>query len=137
MADSIREQVVAAFAARINAQRCQQLDGNSDLPARAVWDTTETVTRAKYRKLTATVDLNVGYMAPVDRTKNQSVQGNAMLAELINDALTEDPTLGGLCKQIDYLESVIDYAEPGQNEIAILAGFQIVYEISNTDPFSQ
>lgn len=134
MPDSIREQVVQAFADRINAGRCLQLDGKGDLPARAVWDTTESADRLQYGKLQVSLDLNVGFMDNVDRD-NQSTQGNTMLAELLEDALNSDPTLGGLCSQINYVESVIDYAEPGQDQIAVLAVFQIVYEIDNASPY--
>jgi len=137
MPDSIREQVVAAFASRISAGRSIQLDGSSDLPARAVWDTSESSERLNYGKLQVSLDLNVGLMDNVNRQINQSVQGNAMLAELIDDALSSDPTMGGLCTQINYSDSVIDYPEPGQSQIAVLAVFQIVYEIDNASPYSQ
>ena len=137
MADSIREQIVEAFATRISATRSMQLDSNSDLPARSVWDTSESAERLNYGKLRVTLDLNVGFMDNVDRQVNQSTQGNTMLAELINDALNNDPTMGGLCTQINYADSVIDYPEPGQSQIAVLAVFQIVYEIDNASPYSQ
>lgn len=137
MPTSIREQIVQAFATRISATRAMQLDGNSDLPARAVWDTSESAERLSYGKIRVSLDLNVGFMDNVDRQVNQSTQGNTMLAALINDALSTDPTLGGLCTQINYSDSVIDYPEPGQSQIAVLAVFQIVYEIDNASPYSQ
>jgi len=137
MPDSIREQIVQAFATRISATRAMQLDGSTDLPARSVWDTSESAERLNYGKLRVTLDLNVGFMDNVDRQQNQSAQGNAMLAELINDALSNDPTMGGLCTQINYADSVIDYPEPGQSQIAVLAVFQIVYEIDNASPYNQ
>lgn len=140
MADSIREQVVQAFATRINAARTLQLDSSTNLPARAVWDTTESAERLQYGKLRMSLDLNVGFMAKVDRgdpTAPISKQGNAMLAELLEDALNNDPTLGGLCSQINYSDSVIDYPEPGQDEIAVLAVFQIVYETDSASPYSK
>jgi hypothetical protein len=84
-----------------------------------------------------TTEMNVGFMDNVNRSIDNSKQGNAMLADLLEDALNNDPTLGGLCSQINYSDSVIDYPEPGQNQIAILAVFQIVYETDNTSPFSQ
>ena len=136
MADSIREQVVAAFATRINADRALQLDGASELPAKAVWDFTETAERTRYGTLSITLGLSVGYMAEFDRVKGASKQGNEMLAELLEDALNNDPTMGGLTQSINYVESTVDYPEPGQNEIAILATFEIVYETSSTTPYS-
>lgn len=137
MPDSIREQIVQAFATRINATRAMQLDGNSELPARAVWDPSESAERLQYGKLRVTLELNVGFMDNVDRAENPSKQGNAMLAELLEDALNNDPTMGGLTSQINYSDSVIDFPEPGQSEIAVLAVFQIVYEIDSTSPFTQ
>ncbi len=137
MPDSIREQIVQAFATRISADRAVQLDGSSDLPARAVWDASESAERLQYGRLRLTMDLNVGFMDKVDRGINQSAQGNTMLAELINDALSSDPTLGGLCEQINHSDSVIDYPESGQSEIAVLAAFQIVYEIDSASPYTQ
>lgn len=137
MADSIREQIVTAFATRISATRAQQLDGHSELPARAVWDFSESAERTKYGTLQMTLGLSVGYMDKVDRNLNQSTQGNNMLAALLEDALNNDPALGGLASSINYLESTVDYPEPGQDEIAILATFEIVYETSSTSPYSQ
>lgn len=134
--DSIREKAVQAFADRINAGRCLQLDGHSELPARTVWDPTESAARTTYGKREVTVTLNVAAMAELDRSQNQSKQGNAMLAELQNDALNADPTLGGLCKSIDYTDSVIDYPEPGQNELMVLAVFELVYETDTASPYN-
>lgn len=137
MPDSIREQIVEAFATRISATRAIQLDGNSELPARAVWDPSESAERLQYGKLRVTLELNVGFMDNVDRATDPSKQGNAMLAALLEDALNNDPTMGGLASRVDYSDSVIDFPEPGQSEIAVLAVFQIVYEIDSTSPFIQ
>ncbi|MCK7542970.1 hypothetical protein MLC59_02140 [Marinobacter bryozoorum] len=135
MPTSIREQVVQAFANRISAGRTIQLDGNADLPARAVWDFSESADRTSYGALSLTLGLSVGYMAEFDRAKGASQQANEMLAALLEDALNNDPTLGGLAQSINYSDSTIDYPEPGQNEIAILASFEIVYETSATSPY--
>lgn len=136
MADSIREQVVATFANRIKAERARQLDGYSDLPARAVWDFSEEAERTKYGTLNITLTLSVGFMDTFDRSLGASKQGNLMLAELLEDALNDDPTMSGLANSINYMESTVDYPEPGQDEIAILATFEIVYETSATSPYS-
>lgn len=137
MADSIREQIVEAFATRIGAKRSEQLDGASELPARSVWDFTESADKTGYGTLRMTLGLSVGYMDQLDRALGASKQANTMLAALLEDALNNDPSLGGLAETISYLESTIDYPEPGQNEIAILANFEIVYETSNTTPYSK
>lgn len=135
MPDSIREQIVQAFADRINANRAQQLDNREELPARVIWDFAETAEKLKYRKYEITMSLNVGEMAKRDHAVNSSVQGNQMLAELLNDALASDQTLGGLCKHINYTDSVLDSPGDGQDEMIIQATFQIIYETSNTSPY--
>ncbi|ATN93339.1 hypothetical protein [Marinobacter phage PS3] len=135
MPDSIREQIVQAFADRVSAERGQQLNSREDLPMRVLWDPTETAEKLKYRKYEMTLTLNVGEMAKRDHTINASVQGNQQLAELLNDALNDDQTLGGLCKHISYTDSVLDSPDPGQTEMIILVTFQIVYETSNTTPY--
>lgn len=135
MVDSVREKAVQAFATRISAGRCLQLDGNSQLPARSVWDTTESATTTVYGTREMSVDMNVGYMANAN-WQGLSKQGNAMLAEIIDDAMNQDPTLGGLCKSINYSDSVIDYPEPGQDEIAVLVVFTLVYETDKTSPYT-
>lgn len=137
MPDSIREQIVQAFADRLNAERGQQLDSQEELPARVLWDPTETAEKTKYRKYEVTLTVNVGEMARRDFTINPSVQGNQMLAALLNDALSEDSSLGGLCKDISYTDSVLDSPDPGQSEMIILVTFQITYQTSNTSPYQQ
>lgn len=137
MPDSIREQIVQAFADRLNAERGQQLDSQEELPARVLWDPTETAEKLKYRKYEVTLTVNVGEMAKRDFTINPSVQGNQMLAALLNDALSEDSSLGGLCKDISYTDSVLDSPDPGQSEMIILVTFQITYQTSNTSPYQQ
>ncbi|MCD1631350.1 hypothetical protein [Marinobacter shengliensis] len=137
MPDSIREQIVQAFADRLDAERGQQLDSNEQLPARVLWDPTETAEKLKYRKYEVTLTVNVGEMAKRNLEINSSVQGNQMLAALLNDALSEDTTLGGLCKDISYTDSVLDSPDPGQGEMIILVTFQITYQTSNTSPYQQ
>lgn len=135
MPDSIREQIVQAFADRINAKRAGQLDNREELPARVIWDFAETAEKLKYRKYEITMSLNVGEMAKLDRSVNSSVQGNRMLAAVLNDALSGDQTLGGLCKHISYTDSVLDSPGDGQDEMIIQATFQVIYETSNTSPY--
>lgn len=135
MPDSIREQIVEAFATRLDADRAKQLDNRGQLPARVIWDFAETAEKLKYRKYEITMSLNVGEMAKRDRAINSSVQGNQMLAAILNDALASDQTLGGLCKHINYTDSVLDSPSPGQDEMIIQVTFQIVYETSNTSPY--
>ena len=76
-----------------------------------------------------------GSLIRTTNTQDRGVQGNQQLAQLLNAALNDDQTLGGLCKHISYTDSVLDSPDPGQNEMIILVTFQIVYETSNTSPY--
>lgn len=134
--DSIREQVVAAFATKISAERARTLDGECDLPARALWDITEDKEKTQYGQVRCSLEINVGYMAKRDG-RNASVQGNALLAELINDAISGDRTLGGLVESIAEAESTINYPQEGQSEIAVLVSFQVVYLHAIGSPYEQ
>jgi len=137
MADSIREQVVQAFAGRINAARAEQLDSEQELPARVIWDPSESAERLQFGKYEMTVTVNVAEMAERDLLVNSSVQGNAMLASILDDALNQDPTLGDLCKQINYSDSQIDSPDSGQTTMIVLVTFDIVYRTSNKSPYQQ
>lgn len=137
MADSIREQVVHAFATRLNAARAEQLDSEQELPARVFWDPSESAERQQFGKYEMTLTVNVAEMAERDSLVNSSVQGNAMLAAILDDALNQDPTLGDLCKQINYTDSQIDSPDAGQTTMIVLVTFDIVYRTSNTSPYQQ
>jgi len=137
MADSIREQIVAAFASRISALRAAQLDGEMELPARTLWDPTESSEMIRYGKVENTLTINVAEMAQRDHGIDSSTQGNAMLAALLEVALNSDQTLGGLAQRIDYVESTLDAPDPGQNEMIILVTFQVIYRTTNTSPYTQ
>ncbi|WP_396623082.1 hypothetical protein [Marinobacter sp. W-8] len=137
MPDSIREQIVQAFATRLGAARAEQLVNEGDLPVRVLWDPIETAEKVKYRKYEVTLTVNVGELASRDETVNSSIQGNRMLAALLDDALSEDHTLGGLCKDISYLDSAFDSPSSGQTEMVIQVTFQITYQTSNTSPYQQ
>ena len=134
---SIREQVVQAFADRISATRADRRDGDSGLPARALWDPTETTEKNRYGKYDCTVTLQVAELATRDFSLNSSAQGNAMLSGLLDDALSNDHTLGGLCKSIAYTGATLDFPENGQKEMIVLATFELVYVISSSNPYEQ
>lgn len=138
MADTRRERIVEAFAQKMSATRCAVLDGDSDLPARAFWDNQEEAELTQYNSTRITLPIPVEYLAKVDSSTyaNHSKQANAMLGELITDALSGDRSLGGLCQSIRYRSSEFDYPEAGEQEIAVAAVFEIVYEIVSGDPLA-
>lgn len=136
MPDSLREQVVEAFSQRISASRSNQLSSEDPLPARVLWDTDETAERLAYGKLRMTLTIGVGVMDRVPRDVTSSKKGNDMLAQLLEDALNQDPTMGGLTESINYSDSTMDYPEPGQDVMAVLASFEIVYQTDSISPYT-
>lgn len=139
MPDTIREQVVAAFAAKVGASRTEHLDdGAGSLPARVIWDNTETAERTQYGAMQCTIELNVEYIAAVDSATypTLSQQANAMLGELIQDATNGDNTLGGLCRWITYTQNEFIYPDGGTDEVQVLASFSVVYQFAAGDPFT-
>lgn len=137
MPQSIRDQIVEAFAARLNAERAGVLDSEEELPKRVLWDPAESAKRVQYGKIECTVGINVAEMAVRDTAMDASKQGNAMVAALLEDALNADSSLGGLCSQINYSDSELDTPDDGQQTIVVLVTFDIVYRISNTSPYQQ
>lgn len=133
-----RERIVAAFASKISALRCALLDGDSDLPARSIWDNSEEATRTKYGNYRVELSIPVEYFDKFNSANfsNYSSQANSMLGELIQDATSGDTTLGGEAISINYSSSEVIYPDDGAREIAVVASFTIVYEFENGDPIS-
>ena len=87
-------------------------------------------------KLRMTLTVGVGVMDRVPRDVTSSKKGNGMLAQLLEDALNQDPTMGGLTESINYSDSTMDYPEPGQDVMAVLASFEIVYQTDSISPYT-
>jgi hypothetical protein len=138
MPDTIREQIIQAFAIKTGAARCLKLDSDSDLPAKSIWDNQEEATKTAYQTVQASLPLPIEYLALVDKTtySSHSAQCNAMLGELIQSATDGDNTLLGLCRSINYAESEFIYPEDGGKEIEVYAVFNIVYHFLLGDPFT-
>jgi len=138
MPDTIREQVIKAFVLKVGAARCVKLDGESELPAKSVWDNGESATKTAYGAMEVVLPLPVEYLASVDKTTYPilSAQANAMLGELIQAATSGDNTLNEICRSIEYAESEFIYPEDGAKEIEVYAIFNITYQYAIGDPFS-
>lgn len=138
MPDTIREQVVEAFALKVGAQRCQKLDSDSDLPAKSIWDSAEEATKTEYGATRVSILLGVEYLAKVDSLTyaNHSKQANAMLGEIIQAATAGDNSLGGLCRSIQYQQVEFNYPDDGAQEVEIFVVFEVVYQFATGDPFT-
>lgn len=136
MPDTIREQILTAFATKIGAERCDQLDGRDVLPAKSLWDNREEAEGKKYGVMQMSLPLAVEYKAQVDPNLNISKQANAMLGELIQLATDGDNTLAGLCESISYQQSEFNYPEDGTQVIEVYVEFSVIYKFAKGDPFT-
>lgn len=135
---TIREQILDAFSSKVSADRSLRIDGDSDLPARSIWDNEEEAEKTKYGKMRCSFDVPVEYMAKVDLStfSSLSAQANSMLGEIISEATSGDNSLGGLCRSIDYSGAEFIFPQDGEQEIEVFVVFNIIYEFVIGDPSS-
>ena len=130
----IREQIIAALAARLNAERANSIIDT--LPARSIWDGSDgLVERNRYGGMEVTTEITV---ETVHRDHHQwSTQGNTILAELIAEATGADRTLGGLAEDVAYTGGTIYYPEEGSDIIGVDLVLAVRWSHRIGDPYSQ
>jgi hypothetical protein len=133
----IREQIIAALAAQLDAERANSIIGT--LPARSLWDGSDgNVERNRYGGVSVTTEVTVETVHQADRDHRQwSTQGNAILAELIAMATGADRTLDGLCEDIAYTGGTIYYPEEGSDIIGVDLVLAVRWSHAVGDPYSQ
>ena len=137
MPDSIREQIVEAFAQRIGASRSDHVSADGKLPVRNVWDLDESAEKLTMGRRRMTLVIGVGVMDRAPKGVSSSQKANTMLAELLADAITQDATLGDLAEQISYTGSLPSYPQPGQDVVALECSFEIQYQTKHTTPYEK
>lgn len=133
----IREHIITALAARLSAERANSII--DQLPARSLWDGSDgNVERNRYGGVSLTTDVTVETVHHADRDHRQwSTQGNAILAELIATATSNDRTLGGLCDDIAYTAGTIYYPEEGSDIIGVDLVLAVRWSHRIGDPYTQ
>lgn len=133
----IREQIIAALAARLNAERANSVI--ETLPARTLWDGSDgNVERNRYGGVSVTTEITVETVHQADRDHRQwSQQGNAILAALIAEATGGDRTLGGLVDDVAYTGGTIYYPEEGSDIIGVDLVLAVRWSHRIGDPYSQ
>lgn len=136
MTDTVREQVVAAFASRMDAQRAQQTF--DDLPARSLWDSSDgEIERTPYGQVAVTMTVTVETLHKAERDPaGWSAQGNAVLGDLIAQATGSDRTLGGLCDNIAYAGGTIYYPDDGSDVLGVDINCEIRFRFDLGNPFA-
>ncbi|WP_301585031.1 hypothetical protein [Halomonas alkaliantarctica] len=133
----IREQIIAALAARLNAERANSVI--EQLPARTLWDGSDgNVERNRYGGVSVTTELTIETVHQADRDHRQwSQQGNAILATLIAEATGSDRTLAGLVDDVAYTGGTIYYPEEGSDIIGVDLVMAVRWSHRIGDPYSQ
>lgn len=133
----IREQIIAALAARLNAERANSVI--ETLPARTLWDGSDgNVERNRYGGVSVTTELTIETVHQADRDHRQwSQQGNAILAALIAEATGGDRTLAGLVDDVAYTGGTIYYPEEGSDIIGVDLVLAVRWSHRIGDPYSQ
>lgn len=133
----IREQIIAALAARLNAERANSIIDT--LPARSIWDGSDgLVERNRYGGVSVTTELTVETVHQADRDHRKwSSQGNAILAQLITEATGSDRTLGGIAEDIAYTGATIYYPDEGSDVIGVDLVLAVRWSHKIGDPYSQ
>ncbi|MBT2788051.1 MULTISPECIES: hypothetical protein [unclassified Halomonas] len=133
----IREQIIAALAERLSAERANSII--DALPARSLWDGSDgLVERNRYGGVSVTTEVTVETVHQADRDHRQwSTQGNTILAELISTATGADRTLDGLCEDIAYTGGTIYYPEEGSDIIGVDLVLAVRWSHAVGDPYTQ
>lgn len=133
MPESIREQVIAAFATRMGAVR------NGRETALALYDGPDTIERSYYGWTDRNLPIRLDYVAdltPAQAANDTLVQqrSNELLATCLETAM-QDMTLGGLCDAIIYVDSDPQPRERGSTKLPLIVNFVIRYTAKTTDPY--
>lgn len=134
--EPIREQIIAALALRMNAERANTVI--ESLPARSVWDSADgNVERNRYGGVSVTTEVTVETVHQADADYREwSRQGNAVLAELIATATGGDRTLGNLADDVAYTGGTIYYPDEGSDIIGVDLVLAVRWSHAVGDPYA-
>jgi len=139
---SVREQIMHALLTRAQtlvptATRDSERVPVEMLPRLIVQDQTETGRDPAYRKHQMALRVVCEYSDRVIVDDHSlSSAGNFLLANLLQALLSPDITLGGLCSEVRYETSTIDYPDGGDSIIRVTVGLTIAYAFALGNPFS-
>lgn len=139
---SVREQIMHTLLARAQtlvptATRDPERVPVEMLPRLIVQDQTETGRESVYRKHQMALRVVCEYSDRIIVDDHSlSSAGNFLLANLLQALLSPDITLGGLCSEVRYETSTIDYPDGGDSIIRVTVGLTIAYAFALGNPFS-
>lgn len=138
MALPIRERVLQALAARLNAVRGLEQYDERDLPLTVIVEGEENADDGDYDLVRVTLPVTIARVSKFLGAKDDEwhQQANADFAALIKEVYTGGEDLGGLAQGIDYTGGGIDVVSDGARGTMVQAFFNIRYAFTHGDPFS-
>lgn len=139
MADTIREQIIAAFALRLTAEReplNELLEVVAAFPVTALAAGADSVQLVQYGANQVTMTVTVERVDVLPDGVNPSVRANSLLGALIQETTGTDRTLGGLCEDIQYAAGEEIARESGSNLVGARTTFTVRYNFLIGDPFT-
>ena len=150
MPETIREQILQALEAKLDARRGVDSYDESALPITALFEGADEPARTQYGLVETAMPVRIERVAPGPGT--DVVDGrltivtdtdkhgwwtlaNAILGELIQSATGGDTTLGGLCQGIDYVSGGTTITPDGSNAVVAFADVRIRYRFVNGNPY--
>lgn len=153
MADTIREQIIAAYVTRLeswtvkngfnyncgwSAERAIKVIDEKDLPSCVLWPQVETVTTQRYRHHLCEMPVKIEALVSVESGVNNSVIQEKLLGDVIKIMTDLSVTVTSLISGIFYTGGgPAGIANPEEQITAISANFLIKYKTAFGDPYSQ
>ena len=152
MADTIREQIIAAYVTRLaswlvsggfnyncgrSVERAIQVIDEKDLPSCVLWPQSEEVTQ-RYSKNVCEMIFKVEALTLVEDGVNPSITQEKLLGDAIK--IMTDPSVSVTTKIKDIFYTgggSAGIAKPEEQITAIFAEFKVKYKTANGDPYSQ
>lgn len=143
MADSIREQIIAAFETRaatlssepVTRARRSAIVGDDRFVS--IWDGEDVAVEKKYnvQKLEFPIAIEAIWL-PSDT--NPSVSANAVMAEIVATMLKDvDRTFGGLALKTELSTATPSYPVEGGELVTVTVIFNITYQTIVGDPYTK
>lgn len=134
---SRREQILAAFATRLGAQRTS---ARADMPANAISltldDLGETASYLDYGMEQIDINVRVEALYKGTATDHTPAFSNKLLAALDDEAAGADNTLGGLCDNILYTGGGPLLVDDPTTAIGAFAEFTLTYRNDYRNPYA-
>ena len=135
----IRERILQALAARINAHRGLEEFDARDLPITVLVEGEDSATETDYDQVRVTMPVTVAHADRVVGVKGDDwyALANAALANLIKSVYDGGESFDGLVQGIDYTGGDVAVLTDGANGYAVQAFFNIRYVFAHGNPFQQ